>query len=216
MERDPNDRFGGTGPRTPQSAEPGGRETQSASRQMSGTMTGREEGATEQGIDTAKQKANQAADQTRTKVNQLADTTKQKVNQAADKAKETANQVADQAKQTVGQAKEKATQLKATLADKLDQGADKLRQKTASTTSEMQPSGAGDGATAEASQTMNRVGGAVAGGMEKTADWLRTADFESVKTDLEHQVRSHPGRSLVVALGLGYVLGRLFSSSSEG
>ncbi|HET7564965.1 MAG TPA: hypothetical protein VFJ96_08225 [Gemmatimonadaceae bacterium] len=205
MERDPNDRFEGTGPRTPQPATgPGSRASQGTSRQMAGAMTGQEEGTTEQGIDTAKETANQAADQTKHKVDQLADTTKQKV-----------NQVADQAKQKVGQAREKATQFKSTVADKLDQGADKLRQKTASAASDMQQSTTGNGATAEATK-MNKMGGAVAGGMEKTADWLRTADLESVRHDIEHQVRSHPGRALVVALGLGYVVGRMFSSGHEG
>lgn len=204
MERDPQDRFEATGPRTPQPAA-GSRASQSASSQMMGATSGQEHGSAEQGIDTAKEKVNQTADQTKQKVNQLADTTKQKV-----------NKVADQAKEKVGQAKEKATQLKVSLADKLDEGADKLRQKTASATSEMQQSATGNGATSEATHTMNKMGGAVASGMEKTADWLRTADMESVRNDLEHQVRAHPGRSLVVALGLGYVIGRLFSSGNEG
>lgn len=44
---------------------------------------------------------------------------------------------------------------------------------------------------------------------ERTAEWLRTADVASVKAELEQQVRTKPGRALLIALGVGYVLGRL-------
>jgi hypothetical protein len=46
--------------------------------------------------------------------------------------------------------------------------------------------------------------------MLTTADWVRNADMESVKGDLERQVKEHPARSLIVAVGLGYLLGKAF------
>ena len=48
----------------------------------------------------------------------------------------------------------------------------------------------------------------VAGGMEATAGWLRETDLDSVKTGIERQVKEHPGRTLLVAVGLGYLLGK--------
>ena len=55
-------------------------------------------------------------------------------------------------------------------------------------------------------QTSNQI----AGGMQGAADWLRDADLDGVKTGLEKQVKDHPGRTLAVAVGVGYLLGKAF------
>jgi hypothetical protein len=108
----------------------------------------------------------------------------------------------DTAREKLNVTKEKAYNLKATLADKLEQGAEKLRHKTSTTTAtEM---------GADAEKKARRASDKVAAGMENTAGWLRNADVDSMKSGLESQVRSNPGRTLLVALGLGYVVGRLF------
>jgi hypothetical protein len=57
----------------------------------------------------------------------------------------------------------------------------------------------------------NRMGdmsNQVAGGLQASADWLRDADLDGLKTGLERQVKDHPGRTLAVAVGLGYLLGK--------
>ena len=59
---------------------------------------------------------------------------------------------------------------------------------------------------------MTNVQDSVARGMEKSADWLRNGDL---KSDIERQVRENPGRSLLIALGLGYVIGKAFRSSDR-
>ena len=43
--------------------------------------------------------------------------------------------------------------------------------------------------------------------MAGTADWLRNGDL---KGDIEHQVKENPGRTLLIALGVGYLLGKAF------
>jgi ElaB/YqjD/DUF883 family membrane-anchored ribosome-binding protein len=104
---------------------------------------------------------------------------------------------------------ERAGELKSSLADKLEQGAEKLRQRAHS-------GGQYAGATGEGSvgvvehDKMTQVADKVAGGMQSTANWVRNADLESVKGDIERQVKEHPARSLLVAVGLGYVLGKAF------
>jgi hypothetical protein len=50
----------------------------------------------------------------------------------------------------------------------------------------------------------------VATGMQATADWLRDADLDSLREGVERQVKEHPGRSLLLAVGLGYLLGKAF------
>lgn len=119
----------------------------------------------------------------------------------------------DQAKATVqdkfGQVKDKARELQSTLADRLDAGADKLRQRKSATLASATEGGT---ATATADTRMANVQDSVARGMNKSADWLRNGDL---KADIERQVRENPGRSLLIALGLGYVLGKAFRNNDR-
>lgn len=106
------------------------------------------------------------------------------------------------AREKLNATREKAYNLKSTLADKLEQGAEKLRHKADTTTvTEV---------GADTERKARRASDKVASGMENTAEWLRSADMDSMKSGLENQVRSNPGRTLLVALGLGYVVGRMF------
>jgi hypothetical protein len=106
--------------------------------------------------------------------------------------------------------KGKASTLNATLADKLEAGADKLRQRGQSAqlagsagTTDFSGTGTGTGTN----QQLSQVGDRLATGMQSTADWLRNGDLQG---SIENQVRTNPGRTLLVALGLGYVLGKAF------
>jgi len=113
-----------------------------------------------------------------------------------------AEDMKESAREKLDSTREKAHDLKSTLADKLEQGAEKLRHKASTTTvTEM---------GADTEKKARKASDKVASGMENTADWLRSADVDSMKSGLENQVRSNPGRTLLVALGLGYVVGRLF------
>ena len=119
----------------------------------------------------------------------------------------------DQAKATVqekfGQVKEKARELQATLADRLDAGAEKIRQRNQNATL----AGATDtGTVGVSSDRAANVQDSVARGMQKSADWLRNGDL---KADIERQVRENPGRTLLIALGLGYVLGKAFRGGNR-
>lgn len=121
----------------------------------------------------------------------------------------------DKVSDRFGKAKEKigerAGELKTSLADKLEQGAEKLRQRSQSPQSGHYAGATGDGSVGVSeSDKMHQLTDKVAGGMQSTADWVRNADMESVKTDIERQVKEHPARSLLVAVGLGYLLGKAF------
>jgi len=39
---------------------------------------------------------------------------------------------------------------------------------------------------------------------------LRNHDIDEMRSDLEREIRAHPIKSLALALGAGYVLGRIF------
>ena len=120
----------------------------------------------------------------------------------------TADQVKTTAQNKFGQVKDKARELQSTLADKLDAGATKLRQRKQNATL----AGASDASTVavSADDRMTNVQDSVARGMNKSADWLRNGDL---KADIEQQVRENPGRTLLIALGIGYLLGKAFRSN---
>jgi ElaB/YqjD/DUF883 family membrane-anchored ribosome-binding protein len=116
----------------------------------------------------------------------------------------TAEKAKDAVQDKFGQIKDKARNLQSTLADRLDQGADKIRQRNASSTL---AGATGDGGSVAAADNQAKMQDSVARGMQKSADWLRNGDL---KADVERQVRENPGRTLLVALGVGYLLGKAF------
>jgi ElaB/YqjD/DUF883 family membrane-anchored ribosome-binding protein len=106
--------------------------------------------------------------------------------------------------------RDRAGNLKNSLADALESGAEKLRQQGAGG-GQMAGAAATGGSAGMVSDQSNRmadVTNQMAGGMQGAADWLRDADLDGLKTGLERQVKEHPGRTLAVAVGLGYLLGK--------
>ena len=115
--------------------------------------------------------------------------------------------LADRAKNVASGAREKVAGAKDALADRLEAGADVVRQRAQGGSL----AGAGEGAaTLEGDNRLAALGGSLATGMKGTADWLREADLESMKASVEQQVKEHPGRTLLIALGVGYLLGKAF------
>jgi hypothetical protein len=119
----------------------------------------------------------------------------------ADAGSNRSEQARASAKDKFGQVRDKARDLQSTLADRLDASADKLRQRN-----QPVPLDGGTSAVAvSADDRMANVQDSVARGMNRSADWLRNGDL---KADIEKQVRENPGRSLLIALGVGYLLGK--------
>ena len=119
---------------------------------------------------------------------------------AKDVAADKLAQAREAAGDKLGQAKEKASQLKATLADKLEAGASSLRQPGGASQFAADGSVAGGG-----NPQLQRLQETGAAAMQKSAEFLRNGDL---KTTIEEQMRTNPGRTLLIALGLGYVLGK--------
>jgi hypothetical protein len=129
--------------------------------------------------------------------------------------------VADRARNAAGTAQEKlagagsavrerAGTLKNSLADALESGAERLRQQAAGggQTAGAAATGGSVGMVSDQPNRMNDMSNQVAGGLQGAADWLRDADLDGLKSGLERQVKDHPGRTLAVAVGLGYLLGK--------
>ena len=131
-----------------------------------------------------------------------------RVDQARSTATNALNNAREMAGERLGQAKEKATQLKATLADKLEAGASSLRQQAQSGGGQQFAAAGANGGTASglmSNDQIQRLAGPAADAMERTADFLRNGDL---KETLEEQVRTNPARTLLIALGVGYLLGK--------
>lgn len=86
--------------------------------------------------------------------------------------------------------------VQATLADTLEAGASALRERLGT------PNDSGVRAR------LGAAGGAVADRLESGALWLRENDITDLRELLAHQLEHHPGRTAVIALGLGVLIGR--------
>ena len=126
-----------------------------------------------------------------------------------DRARDLAGNAQEKLADVGSTVRERAANMKDSLADALETGADKLRART-SGGGDSQLAGAGGGSIAMSDGRVAQVSERVAGGMEATADWLRDADLDSLKTSVERQVKEHPGRTLLIAVGVGYLLGKAF------
>lgn len=109
--------------------------------------------------------------------------------------------------------RERAGVAKDKLADALDSGADKLRSRAQSTGDATLAGATAAGSTTIGDGRVAQISDRVAGGMERSAEWLRDADMEGLKTSIEEQVREHPARTLLIAAGLGYLIGRAFRNN---
>jgi len=122
--------------------------------------------------------------------------------------------VADRAREKLADAgstvRDKAGNLKNSLADALESGAERLRKQAAGggQTAGAAATGGSASMIADQSNRMADMSNQVAGGLQASADWLRDADLDGLKSGLERQVKEHPGRTLAVAVGVGYLLGK--------
>jgi len=107
----------------------------------------------------------------------------------------------------LGVVKEKVSNLNTTLADKLEAGAEKLRQRGSTGGTQQFAGATATESVAASNERMVQYQNQLAKGLDSTADFLRNGDL---KASVEEQVRTKPGRTLLIALGVGYVLGKAF------
>ena len=105
--------------------------------------------------------------------------------------------------------RDRAGNFKDTIADALESSAEKLRRQGSGggQIAGASATGGSEGMIADDSriaQTSNQL----AGGLQGAADWIRDADLDGLKSGIEKQVKEHPGRSLAIAIGVGYLLGK--------
>jgi ElaB/YqjD/DUF883 family membrane-anchored ribosome-binding protein len=124
-----------------------------------------------------------------------------------DRAKEALGSANERLADVGSSVRDKAGSMKNKLANALESGAEKLRGHSGGNLAGATTAGT---TSIESDGRMSQVSDRVAGGMQATADWLRDADIDGLKTGIERQVKEHPGRTLLIAAGLGYLIGRAF------
>jgi hypothetical protein len=117
---------------------------------------------------------------------------------------ETDRGVSGRVRSMASSVKQKASGIPALLADGLQAGAQALRQRTASSDAAV----AGSSVAVTSDPNIAAVTDTLASGMESGAEWIRDADLDKLKQGVEKQVKEHPARSLLVALGAGYLIGK--------
>jgi ElaB/YqjD/DUF883 family membrane-anchored ribosome-binding protein len=125
----------------------------------------------------------------------------------ADRARDIAGTAQERLADVGSSVRDRAESLKDSLADALDSGADRLRNRAGSSGQLASATDRGSIAV-DTSNRGSAMTTRVAGGLEATAGWLRETDLDSLKTGIERQVKEHPGRTLLVAVGLGYLIGK--------
>jgi len=142
---------------------------------------------------------------TRADAGDMSDTTQSQSQGLADRASGAMSSARERLADVGSTVREKASSAKDSLADALESGAEKLRNRGGDG---IAAAGASGGSVAVADDRMTQVTTKVAGGMDATADWLRDADLDSLKSSVERQVKEPPGRTLLIAVGVGYLLGK--------
>jgi hypothetical protein len=125
-----------------------------------------------------------------------------------DRARDMAGTAREKLADVGSTARERAGSLKDSLADALESSADKLRQRAGGQSGQLAGTTGTSSVALENEGRVTDVANRVAGGMQASADWLRDADIDGLKLGIEKQVKEHPGRTLLIAVGLGYLLGK--------
>jgi hypothetical protein len=129
-----------------------------------------------------------------------------------DRARELAGSAKDRLADVSATARERATHIRGSVADALESSADKLRQRAGTASGDAQLSGAtsAGGVAVSHDGRVTDAASRLATGMDATAEWIRDIDMDGLKLGIEKQVKEHPGRTLLFAVGLGYLIGKAF------
>jgi methyl-accepting chemotaxis protein len=129
-------------------------------------------------------------DRTADKAHDTIDAARDKAADLANQAQKVGSQVADQAQKVGSQVADKADVATTTVGEKMTDVAQTIREKAPSS-----------GPVADAADTAAQT-------LERAGSYLREQDLSDIRADLENIIRRHPIESLLVGLGVGYLLAR--------
>ena len=98
--------------------------------------------------------------------------------------------------------------LQATLADRLEAGAETLRARARGKPDDVRIAGSRPSIASRSRARSGEASRTIADGMDRTAMWLRENDLTDLANLLQRELRERPGRVALVALGVGILVGR--------
>lgn len=147
-------------------------------------------GATQREFDRTADKAHDTIDRTTDAAHSTVDSVSDKAQQVASDVKDKAQEVADKAQQVGAQAVDKVDAATDTVGAKMTDVAQTIREKAPMS-----------GPVADAANTAATT-------LERAGTYLQEQDLADMRADLEGIIRRHPIESLLVGLGIGYLLAR--------
>jgi len=138
---------------------------------------------------------------TQREIDRTADRAHDAVDRAANTAQNTVDSVTDKAQQVASTVKDKAQDIGQQAADRADDATTTVGEKmsdVAQTIRERAPSGG----------TLGNVADTAATTLDRAGTYLQQQDLTDMRADLEDIIRRHPIESLLVGLGVGYLLAR--------
>lgn len=132
-----------------------------------------------------------AADSAADTAGNVVENVKDKASDIASTVKDKASDIADNVQQASGQAAERADQAMSTAGERITDFAQTIRQQ------------------APASGTAGQVATTAADALERSGQYLQQSNLNDVRTDLEGFIRQHPVESLLVGVGVGFLLARM-------
>ena len=118
-----------------------------------------------------------------------------------DAARDKAANLADQAQQAGAQVADKAQQVGTQVADKADAATTTVGEKLTDVAQTIRHNAPASGPVADAADTAAET-------LQRAGTYLREQDLAGIRGDLEGLIRRHPIESLLVGLGVGYLLAR--------
>jgi len=129
------------------------------------------------------------------------DRTADQAHETIDDARDKAAELADKAQQTGAQIADKAQQAGAQIADKADAATTTVGEKLTDMAQTIRNNAPSSGPVADAADTAAET-------LQRAGTYLREQDLSDMRADLEGLIRRHPIESLLVGLGVGYLLAR--------
>jgi len=148
------------------------------------------------------------ADATQRALNRTADTANNTVDNATDKAHSTVDTVADKAQHLAGDVKDKAQQVADKAQDLGAQAVDRADDATTTVGGKMTDVAQTIRENAPSSGPIANAAGTAADTLEQAGSYLKEQDLSDMRADVEGIIRRYPVQSLLVGLGVGYLLAR--------
>jgi ElaB/YqjD/DUF883 family membrane-anchored ribosome-binding protein len=146
------------------------------------------------------------ATQTENQKNQTSKTWEDTANQAKDKAKSVVENVTDKAKSVAGDVADRAKSAAGYVSEKADQGVGYAGQGVENLGHTVRDRGPQSGVLGQANQ-------AVANTLEQTGAYLQDKGVSGMAGDLTSMIKNNPIPSMLIGVGIGFLLARLTSNS---